>query len=464
MSAGLLEKESTGGAVARVGFGYQDAFVLQHMPQWLSQGAFSHVVSEALGDVEVCYFAPRGGVLRVLHEAKDYALSSTEFWKEIDRFMTIHNTSPAESPHFVMVCRSYNGATAPLLAMLERLRGVGASFPADSVFLTDARRKVVEWVVNKGQAATVAEFVMDHVHFVTYASEHADAAFPGEVDNWLPSLNLRAKESAALRERCKELTARSSSGPVHRNDIEATVVEALGEDAARWTLYPTRVHLLKNAVPIEELGLDVSAFYGPDRAARTEAEWHELALVMGDIGEFVKNSRPRLCVALDGKQRMSLSCLMGYTFGATRGFILEIEHNGHIYRTDCHERADGPFFIETQKQGIAIDSEGVACIGFPTPVGNDVELVAGGGLVALPRLGLTSPLAIDGVATLNLAIAEAKAALVRFRSENRLDRLHLFIKAPSIYAMALGHRLNGIGAVQLYDWVEGKYLDTAVLC
>ena len=57
MSASLLEKQSTGGAIARVGFEYQDAFVLRSLPLWLSQSAFSHIVSEALSDIEVCYFS-----------------------------------------------------------------------------------------------------------------------------------------------------------------------------------------------------------------------------------------------------------------------------------------------------------------------------------------------------------------------------------------------------------------------
>lgn len=64
---------------------------------------------------------------------------------------------------------------------------------------------------------------------------------------------------------------------------------------------------------------------------------------------------------------------------------------------------------------------------------------------------------------LNTAISEAKAALVAFRSRHQLLRVPLFIKAPSVFAMALGHRLNGIGVVQLYDWVDVAYQPTAEL-
>lgn len=462
MSAGLLEKESTGGAVARVGFGYQDAFVLQHIPKWLSQGAFSHVVSEAIGDVEVCYFAPGGGVLRVFHEAKDYTLSSAKFWGELARFKVIYDTSPVEFPRFVLVCRGYATAVAPLLAMMERLRGVGTSFPDRSVIITAGRQEVVEWVVKNGQSVEVANFVLNHVDFMTYASENADSTFLGEVDSHLPNVNLRSKESGLLRDKCKALVARSSSAPVYRNDIEDAIIEVLGQEAARWTAWPSRVHLLNDAVPPTELGLNVSSFIGPDRLARTDGEWHDVASSLGSIGEFVKTSSKRRCVQLDGKQRMSLSCLTGYSFSATRGFVLEIEHNGQVYRTDSHEHAGGPFFVEHQGRGTAAGNEGVVCVGFPTAVGNDVELAAEGALVGLPRLTLTSTRAIDGVAALNLAVSETKTALVRFRSENRIDRLHLFIKASSAFAMALGHRLNGVATVQLYDWVGGRYIATGI--
>jgi hypothetical protein len=53
---------------------------------------------------------------------------------------------------------------------------------------------------------------------------------------------------------------------------------------------------------------------------------------------------------------------------------------------------------------------------------------------------------------LNLAVAQAKSELARFRAELGLTTLHLFVKAPSVFAMLLGYRLNGLGELQLYDW------------
>ncbi|MES3013181.1 MAG: dsDNA nuclease domain-containing protein [Pseudomonadota bacterium] len=462
MTAGLLESESTGGAVARGGFEYQDAFVLQHLPRWLAQGAFSHVVSEAVGDVEVCYHAPGGGILRVLHEAKDYALTSTQFWAEIARFEQVHETSPAEFPRFALVCRDFKSVTAPLVAMIGRLRGVGASFDGDSVMLANARREIVEWVTGKGQSEATAQFVIDRVEFVTYGAEHADAAFAGEVEKHLPALNLRTSEVAALRDQCKVLVAGSSLGPVHRASIETAVINRQGDQAGTWATTPTAVLLVNQCVNLEHLGVNVTDFTGPQRSQRSASDWSTLSAALTGIGDFIKASRPRRCVALDGKQRMSVACLVGYALSATRGFLLDIEHNGHHYRTDNHDKASGTFFDQPVEIG-AGTKQGVVCIGFPTAVGADVAAVAGGALMSLPRLELSSGNAIAGMATLNLAVAEAKQALMRFRSAHELELVHLFIKAPSAFAMTLGHRLNGVGCIQLHDWVDGCYVQTATL-
>ena len=462
MTTGLLESESTGGAVARVGFEYQDAFVLQHLPQWLAQGAFSHVVSEAVGDVEVCYHAPDGGVQRVLHEAKDYALTSTQFWAEIARFKQVHDASPKEFPRFALVCRDFNGVTSPLVSMVSRLRGVGASFDDDSVMLAGARRQIADWVTHKGQSEATAQFVIDRVEFVTYGAEHADAAFAGEVEKNLPALNLRAREVAAMRDQCKVLVARSSVGPVRRASLETAVVNLLGDEAATWTATPTPVLLANQRVNLEDLGVNVTDFTGPQRSQPSASEWSTLSAALTDIGDFIKASRPRRCVTLDGKQRMSAACLAGYALSAARGFTLDIEHNGQHYRTDNHEKASGTFFDPTVEFGTGAE-QGIVCIGFPTPVGADVAAIDGGALSRLPRIELASNNAITSMAALNLAVAEAKEALVRFRSGHQLELVHLFIKAPSVFAMTLGHRLNGVGRVQLYDWVDVTYMPTATL-
>jgi hypothetical protein len=463
MTAGLLEKESTGGATAREGFEYQDAFVLQYLPLWLSQSAFSHVVSEAIGDVEVCYFAPSGGTRRVMYEAKDYALSSTDFWQEIKRFRTVFQTSSEEYVRFGLVCRDYNNVTSPLLSKLERLRGVGTSYQSDSVFLAGARQEIVKWCEGKGCAYDLAEFVIEHVDFVRFSAENSDSAFSGEVEKHLPWIDLAGSQIRNLRGLLKVSIARSSFGPLCRKDIEETICEVLGSDKVLWLSTPITVQTEKGEASVEKLGVSVGGFNGPERGTKTESDWSSLFSEALSIGAFLHKSTARRCVSLDSKQRMSMACLLGYAFSATRGFVLEIEHNGLRYRTDAHEKTGSTFFTLEKSAGESGSSEGIACISFPTPIGADVKASSLVALANLARVTLDSTNAIDGIEALNQAVNEAKYALVQYRSDYELSTLHLFLKTPSVFSMVLGHRLNGVCDIQLYDWVDGNYVPTALL-
>lgn len=458
MSVGLLEQQSTGGAIARVGFDYQDAFVLQNLPAWLAQGAFSHVVSEAVGDIEVCYFAAGGGHARVFYEAKNDVLSAGDFWKELERFIEVHAASPQEYRRFVLVCRDYNGSTSPLVRMVQRLRGVGSSFPVDSPILKSDRADIAQWVVAKNKPQLLADFILERVDFVTYSSESADQAFAGEMAARLPSIDLTAKASNALRDRVKELIRQSSMGPVTRQALEAELDALPGAEA--WRSAPTTVITGPDDAHPHELHLDVHRFVSEDRHLRTSAEWSDLARDLECTSAFIKTSRQRRTVLVDAKMRMTMAAMFGLTFSATRGFVLELTHNGATFRTDAHARSPGPFFEATTSGGGQGATDGVVCIGFPTAVGEDVLTAAGVALADLPRLNLRSDSVVDGQEALNTAVWEAKAAMAQFRSNHALQTLHVFVKAPSMFALVLGHRLNGLGQLQFYDWVGGCYVAT----
>lgn len=461
MKASLLAPESTGGDTARDGFGYQDAYVLQNLPLFLSQPAFSHVVSEATGDVEVCYFGGGGLMVRTFIEAKGgAALSWGDFWKEIEQFKRVFETSPSEFRRFVLVCRDFNSRTSPLVEMVGRLRGVGLSYDAISPMLTGAHEEVIAWGIEKGLSAEMMTFILGHVAFETYADESAQSAFQGELTKHLPSLDLRSSDIAAFRLMCLEMVSRSSRQPVHRAEIEAALSKVLGSDASLWVETPTPLHLDSNVPPFA-LGIDASAFNGPGRENLSAGNWRMAQVQLEDVGKFIRQSRQRSAVALSAKQRMSFACMLGFVFSATRGFILDIEHNGRRMRTDDHSRGVEQFFSVQSVEGVG--AEGVATIAFPTEVAADVVLATAGVLASAPALNLISARAVDETAMMNKAVAEAKSALVTFRSRHRLDVIHLFIKAPSHFAMILGHRLNGVCRFQLYDWVNGRYVPTALL-
>ncbi len=463
MSASLLDRDATGGVVARKGFEYQDAFVLQHLPEWISQGAFSHFVSESKGDFEACYFCPSFGIRRKAYEAKDYALAESAFWKEINDFKEMYDAAPNDFVRFVLVCQSFKSHAQPLISALERLRGVGASYPVNSPIVACTRDDITARIVSQGQSKEMAEFVIERVDFLQYSAASADASFPGMLEKHLPQFDFSSKRAARLRDSCKALIARSTFGPIHRLDIEKAIAEVLDADAPQWLNLPTEVKMLAQSDGIEDLVLEVGAFLSAERAQRTCDEWETLNQAAVRLAHFISTSRERRSVALDGKQRMSLSCLLGHAFGATKGFSLTIRHNGLLYRTDDHSKSEEDFFAVSERMTGSEASAGVVCIGFPTPVGSDSKTVPETDFSNLPALDLTSFDAISTIAVLNKAVAEAKLNLIQFRSAYGLQQIHLFLKSPSFFAMSLGHRLNGISNMVLYDWIDGRYVKTVEL-
>ena len=205
-------------------------------------------------------------------------------------------------------------------------------------------------------------------------------------------------------------------------------------------------------------------FNSASRGALGAAKWAELLEQLTATGQFILDSRERRGVRLSAKQRMSLACTVGYSLSATRGFTLQMDHNGQVLDGASHERSTGKFFEMSEDLPDPAGDEGVAFISFPYPGQEDVLAAAPGlGLAAAPKVFLASGAALTDINVLNTAVNEVNTALVAFRSLHRLSRVHIFIKAPSAFAMALGHRLNGVGVVQLYDWVEVAYQPTAEL-
>lgn len=466
MTAPLFQRQSTGGVVARDGFDYQDAFLLEHIPLYLSQGAFSHAVSELLGDVEVRYHRPGGGTFCVLHEAKRNQLTTTAFWAEVARFSELHDAAPDEYVRFVLVCGDFNRDFDPLFRKLERYRGPADSLNSDSNIRASAEADIKATIVGLGQTVDVARFVLERVSFVKYSDANVAGAFASMMATYLPTMaNMRGVDVSTFRGRCKELVDGSTKGLVSRRALESALVESAPDLASAWLGTATKVQLLADPTArFEDLSLEVGRFNGPLRGTLGVGAWTEFHDQLAAMGQFILASRERRGVSLSAKQRMSLACTVGYCLSATRGFTLQMAHNGQMLDTASHERSSDTFFGMSEQAPDRAGDEGVAAISFPYPGHDDVLAAARGlGLTAAPMVFLASGSALTDVAVLNAAVNEAKAALVAFRSRHQLARVHLFIKAPSAFAMALGHRLNGVGVVQLYDWVDVSYQATAEL-
>lgn len=464
MNSALFERQATGGVVARNGFEYQDSFLLEYIPCFLAQGAFSQAVSELLGDVEIRYFRPGGGSYCVLYEAKRHQLTKAELWAEVARFQEVHQKSPDEYVQFVLLCGDFVGEYQALFNKLTRYRGPAVALNTDSTVRNEAEAEILDTIVKHGQTPEMASFVLNRVSFVQYSDDNVDAGFGTQLEKCLPTLDMSRRETAAFRVKCKELVATSFKNVVTRKDLETALVDSAPSVAAQWRVTPTNLQLTSPTFELGSLTLDVSTFNGPDRRNISEAKWNQLQQDLVEIGDFLHTSRVRRGVHFLAKHRMSLSCILGYCFSATRNFTLRLDHNDHLYDTSMHDRVPEPFFSIQEDPPYTADLDGVVSISFPNGSNTDVAVYTKQlGLDSLPKLSLLSTAVVVDITSLNTAVHETKVALAEFRGKHQLKRLHLFIKAPSVFAIALGHRLNGIGTIQLYDWDIDRYVATIQL-
>lgn len=464
MTASLFERQATGGVVARDGFEYQDAFLLEHFPQFLAQGAFGQVVSELQGDVEIRYFRPSGGTYCVLYEAKRNQLTKTNFWAEVARFRELHHRAPDEYVQFVLVCGDFVGEFQAMFNKLDRYRGPAVALNADSRLRAEAENDILNSIEGFGQSREVARFVLDRVSFAQYSDNSVDAGFGTKLEKHLPKLDLSGRETAAFRDECKQLVAKSVKGVVSRKDIEAALVGSASSVAAQWRATPSDLQLGPVGFELGPLALDVTAFNDPGRGSLSRADWDQLQQSFVEVGNFLHATRSRRSVRLSAKHRMSLACMLGYCFSATRGFTLAIEHNDELYDTSVHDRAPGQFFSVKEDSPTTPGLEGVVSISFPN--GSNADITANAislGLDSSPNLSLVSAAVVTDITSLNTAVSEAKVTLAEFRGRHQLQKVHLFVKAPAMFAMALGYRLNGVGRIQLYDWDQTKYIATVEL-
>ena len=259
--------------------------------------------------------------------------------------------------------------------------------------------------------------ILERVSFVKYSDDaNVAGAFASMLSMHFPTMaDMRGGEVTAFRARCKALVDGSTKEVISRRSLEVALVESTPELAPAWLSTATRLQLLPEPpTRFEELALDVGPFNRLSRGANLGADkWTELQEQLATTGQFILASRERRGVLLSAKQRMSLACTVGHGLSATRGFTLQMEHNGQVLDTASHERSSDKFFEISEDVPNPAGDEGVASISFPYPGQEDVHAAARGlGLVAAPKVVLASGAALPDIAVLNTAVNEAKAALV----------------------------------------------------
>lgn len=456
----LTEKQSSGGDTARIGFRFQDDILLAYLPYWLSLEGFTEVVSEAVGDIEAKFFAPGKGFVREFIEVKDKMLAPSDFWKEIDRFLEVHEKAPGSYRWFALVSRGLSKDLHPLHNTLRRTRRPYGFYDDGSAIREASYRDFEKRVTDMGRAVDDARFLFEHVLIRSdvSASPGDMALFVSAIREHLPHfLALPVMRIQEIVLALRDLLRRKDIKPIPRLEIESCIGSIPGA-AELLESVPLRINIQhdKELEVGKNLVFEWEQFFagGGMRFPAPEAWDRSMVAVLMQTRDWIERWRRRKRILLTGEHRLSTFMAIGSVFSAVAGFAVDFEYRGSIWSTDNHATADTPLYkwrSEFLNQGPCAEIAVSACV--MRDIRNEVcDDLAIRGLANIPVLHLAGTEPIVSAPQANNAVQAAKDEIVDATRGARARLMHLYVAGPAVLALFLAHRLNGTCEAQIYQW------------
>lgn len=209
------------------------------------------------------------------------------------------------------------------------------------------------------------------------------------------------------------------------------------------------------------LCLDATGLFSQPAAVTDPEAWRRVHQGLRDVKEIISQTfgRPRLQV--HGSKHLTAAFLLGYTFPST-AFDLDLRVKHGFWATDSHPATGLP--IATQLRGGSANSnvlhvevntldQGV------TAAVRRYVMRTGKSPFASIRLTV-SPAGYGGVmdnATAAAIAQHVRQEVARVVSRQPVKEIHLFAAVPQALATMIGHRLNALPPVQLYEYHGQEY-------
>ncbi len=179
---------------------------------------------------------------------------------------------------------------------------------------------------------------------------------------------------------------------------------------------------------------------------------------------------PKASLVVEGKSRLSVFTALGYVLSQPSGFRLWVKQPNastegtELWTTEARDvttiqpditppEADSKDLIITLSVSASVDEQ-------VTAFSRQNDLADAARLKISPPQGPGRTALPDG--RVALALARGTAFAIRKYAQT-YERVHLFIAAPSGFALFLGHHLNACGVIQLYEHLNPGYVPSVIL-
>lgn len=429
---------------------------------------------ESIGDTEAKFFQPYRGEYKEVLEVKNYRLTLSEFWKEVQRFIRMNEGSPGTWSKFIIACTGISEEIKSIVSALERVRKAQPFYLEEDGVKINSIDAFEELVESKGQQRSTTRFLFDYLdveYDYSAAQKKGEGLFAAEVTEHLPELGeLRGSTIRDVYHRLVELFRSNMNTPISRK----TLIEIIARTSRHQgilehpIIVTTSTDISHNdIVSSKELVFGWKEFFGgDDREFPNPSIWDAYLLAeLKGVKHWIENNRSEREIALQGKRRLSAALAIGAVFKAVSGFNLCFKYRGDSCSTST---AIGSDTLSTKLDWVyrkGTENVLVVIIGLSRNIEEDV-------MKCLSELELVNShiLSLHGVTTITsvneaaIMAQKIKLAISDVLSAKRIACTHLFTAIPSHLAVFIGHRLNAVGLVQCYEFVSPcKYVPTCLI-
>lgn len=472
----LLEDESRGGDTGEGGVSFQADVVLSYIAKWLRMEGFTSMIRESIGDTEAKFFVPGMQYKKEFLEAKNYQVTPTEFWEEIDRFKRVDAGAPGEYQWFTLASAGLSQSVHPLINGLRRLRGP-YDFYEDSVVKDNSYKDYVQVVEKLGKSSEDADFLYKKVLIDAELSlnrSHGKAMFKQSFRDHLPQYaDLPDRILDDIYSSLGTFVAGRRNQTITRIELEQNIGERIPANLQPPN-QPVRMHTAisvdEEDVDRNELQLRWTPFFGGDKHEYPPADvWN--SRLLGDLLEtknWILRNRASRRIALSGNRRLSASLAFGSVFSAVAGFSVDMmNRGGEVWSTDNHADDATPLYPLSSSELLSGKSGErlVVVLSIIRDIADDVKSnLEHLGLLGQPVIHIKGDKPIVSPQQANLVVREIKDIISRSLTSIRARQIDLFFVGPAFLALLLGHRLNATASVQCYEWTpSGRYVPTCLL-
>lgn len=480
-NASLASRQSMGGIMGEKGYSAQALYIALKLPYWLIDGAVEQIMAEGAGDVDVLFRRGERAERQYL-QVKDHLVTPGELRDVIQQFVARDAADPGTYTRFIVVAKGFSEDILRLRTLLARVRGqtpMYAGTVAEVDTLADLEAAVEKLGLVVGGAWLLEKVELeDSAHIRTWPDSRAGAVnefagaladLPAYAKTLKPAL---ARAFDAVRVHLADNTAQALHRDALLDVIEKTVrafhaeVEQAGLSvfADHWG-DPTYLASLEHDVMF-----DWRVHFDRDtRRVPLPTIWDsEIVPELRRTEQRLRAVQAARQVHVRGGGTLSMGVVLGQTFSKVRGYEVTIQQGPERWSSAAVPSprpvlSTGPVLILEDPDGDGLCLE----INASRVVGSKVNTFARAqGLTFQGRLTLDlhdEALRFDAASAVKAA-QEIRHHLGRALDRHDFRRVHLFYAGPFGLAVLLGHLLNSVDDVCLYELqLEGGYARSATL-